>query len=74
MKVIVLKGILLWLTILSITFFIIGGFESLVEANKGFPAFSWLVINIILGYTCYSTLSYRELYKLSGYRWFEKLI
>lgn len=72
--IITLKGILLWVTTLSITLFIIGGLESLVEAGRWLPAIIWLVINIILGYLCYCNLSYREYYKLSGYQWFERLI
>ena len=72
--IITLKGILLWVTTLSITLFIIGGLEGLVEAGRWLPAIIWLVINIILGYLCYCNLSYREYYKLSGYQWFERLI
>lgn len=72
--IITLKGILLWVTALSITLFIIGGFESLVEAERWLPAIIWLVINIILGYLCYCNLSYRECYRLSGCQWFESLI
>ena len=76
MKVIIitLKGILLLVTALSITLFIIGGFESLVEAERWLPAIIWLVINVILGYLCYYSLSYRECCKLSGCQWFERLI
>jgi len=67
-----LKGILLWVTALSI-FSFIGGFESLVEVERWLPAIIWLVINIILGYLCCCNLSYKECYKLSGCQWFERL-
>ena len=70
----IIKGLLLWFTALSITLFIIGGFESFIEAEKWLPAIIWLVINISLGCLCYCNLSYREFYKLSGCQWFEKLI
>ena len=72
--VLLLKGVLLWVTILSIFCFIAGGFESLVEADKWLAAGFWLTINIALGYICHNCLSYHELYKLSGSKWFDKLL
>lgn len=72
--VLLLKGVLLWVTILSFFCFIAGGFESLVEADKWLAAGFWLIINIALGYICYNYLSYHELYKLSGSMWFDKLL
>ena len=70
----IIKGVLLWMTALSIFLFMAGGFESLVEADKWLAACFWLIINIALGYICYKCLSYRELYKLSGSMWFNKLL
>ena len=70
----ILKGVLLWMTALSFFCFIAGGFESLIDAERWLPAFFWLVINIALGYTCYCNISHREMYKLSGSQWFDKLL
>lgn len=70
----ILKGLLLWFTAFSIFCFIAGGFGSLIEADRWLPAFFWLVINIALGYICYYTISYRELYKLSGSQWLDRLL
>lgn len=70
----IIKGMMLWVTALSITLFIIGGFESLVEADEWLAAGFWLTINIALGYFCYNCLSYHELYKLSGSMWFDRLL
>lgn len=72
--VLLLKGVLLWVTIFSIFCFIAGGFKSLVEADKWLAAGFWLTINIALGYICYNCLSYHKLYKLSGSKWFDKLL
>lgn len=68
----ILKGILLWLTVISITLFIIGGFESLVESNKYIIAGLWLFVNIALILGCHYNISYRELCKLTGYGYFWK--
>lgn len=70
----IIKGILLWVTALSITLFIIGGFESLAVSDKWLTAGFWFTINIVLGYICYKCLSYRELYKLSGSMWLDRLL
>lgn len=70
----IIKGILLWFTVLSIYFFISGGIESLIEADKWLAAGFWLTINIALVYVCYNCLSYSELHKLSGSMWFNRLL
>lgn len=67
-----LKGVLLWITALSILAFIIGGCESLIEQNYWLAALLWISINLALIYICKKTLSYRELYRLSGARYLEK--
>lgn len=69
----IIKGVLLWVTIVSILCFI-GGVKSLVEADEWLAAGFWLTINIALGYICYNCLSYRELYKLSGGMWFDRFL
>lgn len=70
----ILKGILLWFTAFSVFCFIAGGLESLVEQDKWLAAGFWLTINAALCYICYNTISYREMYKLSGSQWFDKLL
>ena len=70
----IIKGVLLWVTIFSVFYFIAGGFGSLVEADQWLAAGFWLIINIALGYICCNCLSYRELYKLSGSKWVDRLL
>lgn len=72
--ILLLKGVLLWITSISAFCFIAGGYENLVEEDKWFIANFWGILNIALGYICYKYISYRELYKLSGSMWFEKQI
>lgn len=75
MKIIeqLLKGVLLWGTLLSILCFI-GGLESLIEADEWLVAALWFLSNLILGYICYKHISYREFYKLSGNRWLNAIL
>lgn len=68
----IVKGILLWGTVFSFIFFIAGGAESLINAGQYFTAFAWLGVNVLLTYLCKYTISYRELYKLTGYQFFNK--
>lgn len=68
----ILKGILLWMTALAIMLFI-GGIDSI--ADQGIDAvFVWLLLCVVLCSLCYKTISIRELYTLSGYKFFNKLI
>ena len=69
-----LKGVLLWMTALSIFCFLAGGIESLIEEGKWFSAILWFVANIGLGYLCYTKITYREFYKLSGCMWCDKFL
>lgn len=69
----IVKGILLWGTMLSFMLFIAGGAESLVNAGYYFNTFAWLGINILLIYLCKCVISYREFYKLTGYQLFNKI-
>ena len=68
----ILKGILLWTTALTIMLFI-GGIDSIVDKGLG-VTLSWIAICIVLYYLCRATLSIRELYTLSGYKLFYKLM
>lgn len=68
----ILKGILLWTTALTIMLFV-GGIDSIVDKGLG-VTLAWIVICAVLYYLCRATLSIRELYTLSGYKLFYKLM
>lgn len=68
----ILKSILLWITALTIMLFI-GGIDSIVDKGLG-VTLAWIAICIVLYYLCRATLSIRELYTLSGYKLFYKLM
>lgn len=70
----VFKAITLWVTILSLALFIMGGFESLVETEQWLAAMIWLIINIALVHYCYTEFSFEEFYKLSGMKWLDKVL
>lgn len=68
----ILKGILLWITAF-IVMLVISGIDSI--ADQGIDTvFVWLSLCIVLCGLCYKTISIRELYTLSGYKFFNKLI
>lgn len=60
----ILKGILLWITVLSIIL-LIGGIESIVDKGITIP---WLTVCGILYWLCRKYISFRELCILSGYK------
>lgn len=66
----ILKGILLWITALTIMLFI-GGIDSIVDKGLG-VTLAWIAICIALYNLCRVTLSLRELYTLSGYKLLHK--
>lgn len=68
------KGILLWITVLSITLFIIGGFESLIEQGDSFTASFWFTVNMALFYVCYCKLTLKDVYVFSGSKWIANLL
>ena len=68
----ILKGILLWTTALTIMLFI-GGIDSIVDKGLG-VTLVWIAACIALYNLCRVTLSIRELYTLSGYKLFYKLM
>jgi len=70
----ILKYILLWATSVSICLFLIGGVEKLIEKNYWLVACLWLAINLLLFFVCYNTLSYKDVYRGSGCRWFDQLL
>lgn len=68
----ILKSILLWTTALTIMLFI-GGIDSIVDKGLG-VILAWIAICIVLYNLCRVTISIRELYTLSGYKFFYKLM
>lgn len=68
----ILKGILLWITVFTITLFVTG-IDSIVDKGLG-VTLTWIAICIALYNLCRVTLSIRELHTLSGYKLFYKLI
>lgn len=70
----ILKCLLLWMTCVSICTFISGGFEYFIDHKEITKAIMWLLLNVFMVYTCYLTLSYREVYRFSGMRYINKLL
>lgn len=66
----ILKGILLWVTVLSAMLFI-SGIDSIINANLFLP---WLAICSLLIVICYLIMSIRDLYTLLGYNLLTKLL
>ena len=67
------KAILLWATIISIAIYIMG-FESMVEESRWALMAIWFIMNILFCWMCKSVLTVRDVYKLSGTYYFEKLL
>lgn len=68
----ILKGILLWITALTMMLFV-GSIDSIVD--KGLVVtLIWIVSCVVLYNLCRVTISIRELYTLSGYKFFYKLM
>ena len=67
--ILILKGILLWAEILLITALFLTIESLTVEAG-----IAMLITAIFLGIVAYNIITFNELVKLSGYRWFYKTI
>ena len=67
--ILILKGILLWAEILLITALILSVDSITIEAG-----IAMLITAIFLGTVAYNVITFNELVKLSGYRWFYKNI
>lgn len=65
----ILKGILLWTTMIVIILFV-SGIESLV--NNPLLGVIWFISCVILLYTCRNIITFNELLSLSLYKWFYK--
>ena len=67
--ILILKGILLWAEVLLITALFLTIESLTVEAGL-----AMLITAIFLGIVAYNIITFNELVKLSGYRWFYKNI
>ena len=67
--ILILKGILLWAEVLLITALFLTIESLTVEAG-----IAMLITAIFLGIIAYNVITFNELVKLSGYRWFYKNI
>ena len=68
----ILKGILLWMTALAIMLFI-GGIDSILDKGVG-VTLAWITVCLSLINLCRIHLSIRDLYTLSGYKLFYRLL
>lgn len=64
----ILKGLLLWVTTLTVILFI-SGVDNITGQGYLVP---WLIVCAILCYLCYKFISWDELYTLSGTKWLDK--
>ena len=60
-----MKALLLWVTIISVTFNIMSA-EFFIDAGCWLVAGLWLAANFILVYICYNTISYKEACRYTG--------
>ena len=67
--ILILKGVLLWAEVLLITALILSVDSITIEAG-----IAMLITAIFLGIVAYNVITFNELVKLSGYRWFYKNI
>ena len=67
--ILILKGILLWAEALLVTALILSVDSITIEAG-----IAMLITAIFLGIVAYNVITFNELVKLSGYRWFYKNI
>lgn len=67
--ILILKGILLWAEVLLVTALILSVDSLTIEAG-----IAMLITAIFLGIVAYNVITFNELVKLSGYRWFYKNI
>ena len=67
--ILILKGILLWAEVLLVTALILSVDSITIEAG-----IAMLITAIFLGIVAYNVITFNELVKLSGYKWFYKNI
>lgn len=64
----ILKGVLLWVTALTVMLFI-SGVDSITDQGYLVP---WMIVCAVLYYLCYKHISEEELNTLSGAKWLDK--
>ena len=67
--ILILKGILLWAEVFLVTALVLSIDNLTVEAG-----IAMLITAIFLGIVAYNVITFNELVKLAGYRWFYKNI
>ena len=67
--ILILKGVLLWAEVFLVTALILSVDSITIEAG-----IAMLITAIFLGIVAYNVITFNELVKLSGYRWFYKNI
>ena len=67
--ILILKGILLWAEVFLVIALVLSVDSITVEAG-----IAMLITAIFLGIVAYNVITFNELVKLSGYRWFYKNI
>ena len=72
--ILIYKGLLLWVTVLFLILSLAGGLESLLVSENWIAVVVCVLMNIILCYLCYTQITYKELYILSGIKLFEKFL
>lgn len=71
---IVIKGFLLWVMIISILLFMMGGCEILIEEGRWIILSVWILFNIGLAFACKKFLTYKDAYKVSGLQTFDSIV
>lgn len=71
---IVIKGFLLWVMIISILLFMMGGCEILIEEEHWIILSVWILLNIGLAFACKKFLTYKDAYKVSGLQSIDNIV
>ena len=65
----ILKGILLWTTVAACVLLVFG-----IDSLANITGAIWFLACVILCILCYKTITFRELIRLSLYKWFYKKV
>ncbi len=68
----ILKGILLWLTVIVVLLSVCGA-DSIMDKSFGW-FFGTLAVNAMLLLACYFTITEEEFLTISGYNWVENIL
>lgn len=69
----ILKGLLFWITLFNILAYIMGGAVSLAEIDCWWFIILWTISIFILIHLCRRYISLKEVYILSGARFFDRI-